>query len=147
VANSHATINWNEKLMIWVCFSRSGIGSITALPEKETFTRRLFVEKVLDDFDKERAETRPEKRAPGIFVHLDNAPTHRAHDDFDRLGITRLFHSPYSQDLTQCDFWLFGTLKIKLEGKTFTSAMKLMAKVNEFLMDIPSRLSKSRAET
>jgi hypothetical protein len=123
--------------MIWVYFSRFGIESITALPEKEIFTRMLFVEKVLDDFDKERAETRPKKRPPGTFLHLDNPPTHWPDDNFDRLGVTRLSHPSYSQDLAQCDFWLFGNLKTKLEGNTFTSAMKLMAKVSEILIDIP----------
>jgi hypothetical protein len=46
-----------KKMIIWVCFWRSGIESTFALSEKEIFTRRLFVEKVLDDFDKKRAET------------------------------------------------------------------------------------------
>jgi hypothetical protein len=92
---------------------------------------------MLDDFDKERAQMRPKKRARHTCLHLDNAPIDRADDDFDRLGITRLFHPPYSPDLTPCDFWLFGNLKTKLEGNIFTSAMELMAKINEILMDIP----------
>jgi hypothetical protein len=54
-------------LVIWVCSSRGGIGCVTALPEKESFTRQFFVDKVLEDFDKGLAETRPKKRAPGIF--------------------------------------------------------------------------------
>jgi hypothetical protein len=92
-----------------------------SLPDqKKTFTCQFFVDKVLHDFDKELAETRPKKRARGIFWHLDNALTHRADDDFDRLGITRLPHPPYSQDLAPYDFWLFGNLKTKLEGNTFT---------------------------
>jgi hypothetical protein len=57
--------------MIWICFLRLGIGSITALSEKETYKHRSFVEKVLDNFDKERAETLPKKRACGAFPHLD----------------------------------------------------------------------------
>jgi hypothetical protein len=93
-----------KTLMIWICFSRSGIGSITALPETEIFTRRLFIEKVWDDFDNERAETRPKKRARSTFLHLDNASAHQADDDFDRLAIIRLFHPPYRLDLAQCDF-------------------------------------------
>jgi hypothetical protein len=83
-------------LMIWVCFSRSGIESIIALPEKETFTCTSFVKKLLDDFDKDRAETRPKKCACSTFLHLDNALTDRADDDFDRFEITRLSHLSYS---------------------------------------------------
>jgi hypothetical protein len=69
-------------------------------------------------------------------LHLDNASTHGADDDFNRLGITRRPHPPYSPGLAPCDFWLFGNLKTKLEGSTFTSAEQLMVKVNEILMDI-----------
>jgi hypothetical protein len=38
-----------------------------ALPKKESFTHQFFVDKILEDFDKELAETRPKKRARGIF--------------------------------------------------------------------------------
>jgi hypothetical protein len=41
--------------------------NVTALPEKETFTCQFFIDKVLDDFDKELAEKRPKKRARDIF--------------------------------------------------------------------------------
>jgi hypothetical protein len=138
-ANSRATINWNGKMIIWVDFSRSGAGSVAALPEKETFTRRLFVEKVLNDFGKERVEAPPKKRARGTFLYLDNMPAGRAYNDFNRLVIRRLFHPSYAPDLAPCDFWLFGNLKTKLEGKSFPSAMERMAKVNQILMDIPLR--------
>jgi hypothetical protein len=99
--------------------------------------RRLFVEKVLDDFEKERVETWPQKCARCTFLSLENAPTHRADNDFDRLGTTKLSHPLYRQDVPQCDFWLFGNLKIKLEGNTFTNATERMAKVNVILTDIP----------
>jgi hypothetical protein len=93
---------------------------------------------VPDDFDKERAQTRPKERARGTFLHFDNAPTHRADDDFDHVGITRSSHPPYGPDLAPCDFCLFGNLKIKLERNTSTNAMELMAKVDEILTDILS---------
>jgi hypothetical protein len=92
---------------------------------------------VLNDFHKRGAETRQKKRAPGTLLHLDNAPTHRADGEFDYLEIIRLFHPPHSQDLAQCDFWLFENLKTKLEANTFTIAMEPMAKANKIFMDIP----------
>jgi hypothetical protein len=109
--------------MNWICFSRSGIGSITAWPEKEIFTRRFFVEKRLDDFDKEWAQTQPKKRSRGTFLHLDEARTHRADDDFDYLGITRLSHRPIAWTSHP---WLLAVREPenKPEGNTFTSAME-----------------------
>jgi hypothetical protein len=112
------------------------LGASLPYQKKETFTPRFFVKKVLDDFDKERAETRPKKHACDTFLYLDNASTHRADDDFDRLGIKRLSYPPSRQDLAQCEFWPFGNLKTKLKENSFTSVMELMAKVNEILMDI-----------
>jgi hypothetical protein len=128
-----------KTLMIWVCFSRTGIDNVIVLSEKETFTHAFFVEKVLDDFDRKPPETRPKKRARMTFLHLDNASRDRADDHFDRLGITRLSHQPYGLDLAPFDFWLFANLKTKLEGNTSTSAMQQMAKINEIVMDIPLR--------
>jgi hypothetical protein len=73
----------------------------------------------LVDFDKERMLNRPRKHSRDIFLHLDNTTLYRALRDFDHLRITRFPHPPYSSDLTPCDFWLFGTLKRKLEEFTF----------------------------
>jgi hypothetical protein len=78
--------------MIWVCFSRSGIGSMIALQAKETFTCLFFVNKVLRGFNKELAERCLKNRARGTFMHFDNAPTHQADDDFNHFGIRRLPH-------------------------------------------------------
>jgi hypothetical protein len=98
-ANSRATINWNDKINDLGLLLGSPIGSITAVPEKETFTCKLFVEKVLSDFRKEWVETRPKKRTCHIFLYLDNAPTDRGDGDFDLLETIKLFHLPYSQDI------------------------------------------------
>jgi hypothetical protein len=70
-------------------------------------------------------------------LHLDNASKHRANDNFDRLGITKLPHRPYSPDIAPCDFWLFGNLKTNLEGNIFTDPWQIMVKVNEIIMDNP----------
>jgi hypothetical protein len=37
------------------------------------------------------------------------------------IGGTPLEHSPYSLDLTPCDFWAFPTMKRELQGKKFWS--------------------------
>jgi hypothetical protein len=76
------------------------------------------------------------KQSRGTFLDLDNVTPHWAPQDFDRLGIAKLPHPPYNQNLASCDFWLFGNLTTKLKRNTFTSAMELMAKVNEIFLDI-----------
>jgi hypothetical protein len=129
--------SWREKLMIWICFSRSGIDSMIALEAKETFTCLFFVDKVLGGFNEELAERCPKKRARGTFLHFDNGPTHRADDDFNHFGIRRILHQPYSPDLAPRDFWLFGILKNELEGNTFANEIEAKSKIYKILMDIP----------
>jgi hypothetical protein len=62
---------------------------------------------------------------------------HRAPQDFDHLGIARFLHPPYSQDLAPWDFWLFGTLKRKLEGFTFGHQIEVLLAVNIIFSTIP----------
>jgi hypothetical protein len=45
-----------KTVMIWVSFSRSGIGNVALLSPKETFSRVFFVQKVMADFDEELGE-------------------------------------------------------------------------------------------
>jgi histone-lysine N-methyltransferase SETMAR len=117
-------------MMILVCFSRFGIGNVVLLPAKETFDREFFVEKVLADFDEERARNCPRKHSKDTFLHLDNVIPHQAPRDFDCFGITRLFHPPYSPDLAPHNFWLFGMLKRKLEGSTFRDPIEVLTAVS-----------------
>jgi hypothetical protein len=97
----------------------------------------FFVGKVLADFDKELGQTRPMKHSRDTFFHLDNATPHRAPRDFDRLGVVKLAHPPYSQDLALCYFWLFGTLKRKLEGSIFVDQIEVLLAVNIIFSTIP----------
>jgi hypothetical protein len=49
----------------------------------------------------------------------------------------RLPHSPCSPDLVPCDFWLFGTLRRKLEGSTFGNPVEVLTAVSTILNTIP----------
>jgi hypothetical protein len=65
-----------------------------------------------------------------------NATPHWASQDFHRFRIARFPHPPYSQDLALCDFWLFGTLKRKLEESTFGDQIKVLLAVNTIFSTI-----------
>jgi hypothetical protein len=63
----------------------------------------------------------PRWRAPQekqLVVHLDNCPAHTSRistDWLEKHSIPRMPHSPYSLDLAFNDFYLFPTVKEKLE--------------------------------
>jgi hypothetical protein len=47
-------------------------------------------------------------------------------------------HPAYSPDLAPTDFWLFGYLKMMLEGHYFQTAEELQEKVTDILVSIPT---------
>ena len=49
---------------------------------------------------------------------------------------------PYSPDLAPSDFFLFGYLKMKLEGHVFQEEIDLLNKVGKVLMNIPEKMFK-----
>jgi hypothetical protein len=53
-------------------------------------------------------------------------------------NFTRLSDLAYSPNLDPADFWLFGDLKVMLEGSSFETAEELREKVTDILMSIPT---------
>jgi hypothetical protein len=70
------------------------------------------------------------------FLHIDNTPPHLVHSKFGPIDIPRLPHPLDSPDIAPCDFWLFGSLKMKLEGIFFDTPAALFAEVEETPGDI-----------
>jgi hypothetical protein len=52
------------------------------------------------------------------------------------MDIHRLPHPPDSPDIAPCDFWLFGYVKMKLEGMFFDAPAILFAEIEEILGNI-----------
>ena len=121
-----------KKCMIAVFWSRLGIASITMLPKGQKFNRDFFLNNVFRDFE---ALTPRYKK----FVHFDNARPHLIDQYLDEKKIKRLPHPPYSPDLAPSDFFLFGYLKMKLEGCVFEDEEDLFMKVKNILYSIPSQ--------
>ena len=111
------------KIMLTVFWSTSGF-HLVHFASSETRIDSEFICQRLRDL---RAAL-PEPHAGKLFIHVDNAPSHRAkitqtaiHD----LGFTALPHPPYSPDLAPSDFYLFGYLKGAIRGKIFSSIEEL----------------------
>jgi hypothetical protein len=49
--------------------------------------------------------------------------------------MTRIPHPPFSSDLTRSDFWLFGKMKITLEGMAFNRENALRGRISAILAD------------
>ena len=78
--------------------------------------------------------------ARGIKLLHDNAPAHKSatvQEYLKESGLHVLDHSPYSPDLSPCDFWLFPRLKEMLAGHRFESRCGIGSAVYQCLQHIP----------
>jgi hypothetical protein len=69
-------------------------------------------------------------------VHFDNATPHRSarsENCFEACGFRHAPQPPYSPDISPCDFFLFGDLKMKFKGEEFETLEALQERVEELL--------------
>jgi hypothetical protein len=77
------------------------------------------------------------------IVHFDNATPHRSawcENCFEACGFRYAPQPPSSPDISPCDFFLFGDLKMKLKGEKFATLEELLERVEELLGLINSGL-------
>jgi histone-lysine N-methyltransferase SETMAR len=127
----------NEKRMVSVIFNSEGIVSIVFLPRGEGFNKDFFENVVMEDFVRNVQIPRTRDKTRKIKFHCDNSTSHLIDDTFQQLNVPRLKHPPYSPDLAPCDFFLFGYMKMCLEGSNFKSDEELIEATSRVLESIP----------
>jgi hypothetical protein len=76
-------------------------------------------------------------------LHADNAKPHTSKMSIEKiaeLGFILVPQSPYCTDLAPCDFFLFGYLKQRLEGKHFAREDQVIAPVRDVIDKIPLQM-------
>jgi histone-lysine N-methyltransferase SETMAR len=71
---------------------------------------------------------------------LENALPHATHATWDtlrRFGWGVLDHTPYSPDLSPCDYHMFGPLKKTLKGRQFISDEAVREAVEQWFIQQP----------
>ena len=82
----------------------------------------------------------PSKGWSGVHLLRDNASSNKCEVVKSFLASEKvkvLNHSPYSPDLSPCDFFLFQRLKKMLSGNTYTSRSSLGSAIYQCLQQIP----------
>jgi hypothetical protein len=67
-------------------------------------------------------------------LHSHHDRPNLAYDELKTNDFIRWFHPPDNQDFTLANLWLFGYLKIMLEGSSFETAEDLQGQMMEILM-------------
>jgi hypothetical protein len=81
-----------------------------------------------------------------ILLHLDNAPAHNSRlssEEIESVKAQRVLHPLYRQDLAPSDFFLFGYLKEKLCGTSFTMSDDLIFAIRQIFSEIPEIVLKN----
>ena len=126
----------SKKTMISVSFSPVGLFKITALPKNQNFNKAFYVDNVLSDLHNYLGGNKRSNVSKNVVLHTNNAPSHRVDDELHNLGINRLVHPPYTPDLAPCDFFLFGYIKMRLEGRSYDNADNIVQEVTNIMLNI-----------
>ena len=127
-----------EKMMITVIWGVYGTYIFDDLPEGEHYNSTYFIEHVLRPLEEQKDQIWPTRGKHKIWLHLDNCKVHNSkatQKEMELSTFKRAPYPPYSPDLAPSDFFLFGTVKEKLRGRSFQTREQLfeaiLQKINE----------------
>lgn len=121
----------DEKLMISIFFSKTGIVSLNILNKKFKANSKWYRDIFLNNAFIEWKNSHKKQGINKILLHHDNAPIHTSKMVTNFLyqnQVKTLKHPPYSPDLSPCDFWLFPTIKQRMRGTLNVSREEIILK-------------------
>ena len=129
-----------KKMMYAIFFNSSGPVVQVPCPSGHTVTGQFYKNSVLKKVKKFYNKKQPSKGWSGVHLLHDNASSHKCEVVKSFLASEKvkvLNHSPYSPDLSPCDFFLFPRLKKMLSGNKYTSRSSLGRAIYQCLQQIP----------
>jgi histone-lysine N-methyltransferase SETMAR len=128
-----------RKVMVTIFFAATKLVSLNALPPGGRFTQYYFINTVLPDIVHERGQILRRVRPADFFVHMDNSMCHNGRkvtDELENLKLDRVAHTPYSLDLSPCDFWLFGRLKQNIQDRVFDTTEEILMAIRNVWSEV-----------
>jgi hypothetical protein len=104
------------------------------------YNTTFFVESVVPDLVERSCQESRRKTLRAIMVHLDNARPHNSRKSEAALTATktRRIHAPaYSPDPSPTAFFLFGMLKERMLGTSYSLPDQLMSAISELIASVP----------
>jgi hypothetical protein len=130
----------SEKWLISIIWRGTGVKSLLSVPKGLKYNATFFVESAVPDLFKHGREEGRRKMLRGIMVHLDNARPHYSRKSNEALRPIKARRIPapaYSPDLSPSDFFVFGMLKERLSGSSYSSPDELISAIGEVIASIP----------
>jgi hypothetical protein len=129
--------------MLSAYLSHTGFVSIEFLPQGQNYNSHFFTEIILPGIVENLSVARLKLKATAAHAHTDNAKPQNSQLSLQKIeeyGFVRVPQPLNSPDLAPCDFFLFGYLKLQLEGKIFFDENSLKTEVERILREIPITL-------
>jgi histone-lysine N-methyltransferase SETMAR len=134
----------SRKCLLTLVFSGMKVLLAVVFPENQTMNSERFISEILIPL-KEILDKETPTFPYGVFLHCDNASSHRSSatkNALTQLEFMSLEQPPYSPDISPCDFFAFGTIKRLLTDSHHTCK----AEIEETLVTILKTFSPSRLQ-
>jgi transposase len=129
----------SKEFMFTIIWNPSGFYVVDRLPNDTKMSSGYFVTNILTPFEQAifpRGKAPHQKR---LVIHLDNCSIHtnRASRDWlEEHDMCRMPQPPYSPDLAPSDFYLFPTVKEKLERTQVADESQFLESLQAILRGI-----------
>lgn len=126
-----------SKKMIACFFSKTGHVATVALEDRRTVNAEWYSTICLPEVIDEWRKTNRKRR---LILHQDNASAHTAGSTIAFLkekNVDLMSHTPYSPDLSPCDFFLFPKVKNLMRGQRFRTPEEAVEAFRQHVLAIP----------
>jgi hypothetical protein len=128
-----------EKCLISVIWSVNGIHRLLDVSKGTTYSSTFFCQSVLLDLIQNLEAYSRRRILKGLFVHWDNTRPHNWKESSQCLKDFHAIRMPqpaYSPDLAPSDFFLFGYLKAKLQGRQLQGRHGIILAIQEIMGEV-----------
>jgi histone-lysine N-methyltransferase SETMAR len=128
----------SEKVIITIVWNINGFHPVKLLPKGFKFNPSYYVTQIFDPLSVWRG-TQTGRTVRKLIVCADNAHPYIAKvtlDFMERNAMKRALHPPYSPDLAQSDFHLFGHVKQPLRECEFADREAFLDAIEDILRSI-----------
>lgn len=136
-----ARLDKNEqKIMVTIFINPDGLQIIDACDSTDSFNSQYFIANILEPIVESGIVDKAKQQKQKFIIHMDNSPIHKSKLTQSYIASNGMYmpqHPPYSPDISPCDFFLFGYLKKKIIGKTFTTKEDLVSWIEGQISEIP----------
>ena len=134
------------KTLVVVFWGFTGFFYATTVPIGMTYNSAYVRDCLVPQLTEDVSKTRKITGLKGTVLHWDNARAHTSRETKELLEdkkVKILPHLAYSPDLSPPDFFIFGTLKERMKGTTFSDSKEVLDKIYELWRAIPKETLRS----